>query len=100
MFLHHSSKSSSFAFLFIGQSLIEKTESPIPSSDNSSNMSLAEPYHLVHFVMEDKNGKLNCPYLIKKNIEGIGVPWCKYLNKGGIDNNWTQEERNTLVSYY
>jgi hypothetical protein len=50
--------------------------------------------------VNDKNGQLNCPYLIKKNIKGIGVPWCKYLNKGGIDNNWTQEERNTLVNYY
>jgi hypothetical protein len=46
--------------------------------------------------------KINsCPYWGNKDINGVKMPWCHYLNKGGWDNrDYIPEERNKILEYY
>ncbi len=38
-----------------------------------------------------------CPFYKYKEISGVKVPWCDYLNLGGMDNNWTEEELKNII---
>jgi hypothetical protein len=46
-------------------------------------------------------GKINrCPYFEDKNINGVCVPWCDYLECGGISNNHSQEDYKKIRKFY
>lgn len=42
----------------------------------------------------------HCPFSTYKTINGVNVPWCSYLNQGGISNNTSDEEYEKLIDYY
>jgi hypothetical protein len=46
------------------------------------------------------NGNVYCPYSTSKNFNDVRVPWCDYLDKGGVDNGHTEEEWNKLIEYF
>ena len=41
-----------------------------------------------------------CPYSTYKNINGVNVPWCSFLEKGGVSNNTSDEEYEKLLDHY
>lgn len=41
-----------------------------------------------------------CPYFQSKIINGVETPWCVFLNLGGIDNRWTEEEWLKIKEHY
>jgi len=41
-----------------------------------------------------------CPYSDIKEINGVEVDWCTYLNSGGLGNNTTDEEWEKLVEHF
>lgn len=46
-------------------------------------------------------GKVNvCPYYGSKLIAGVKVPWCFYMERGGIDNNWKEQEWEAISKHY
>jgi len=53
-------------------------------------------------ILEDHEGfpTVYCPYHTSKEINGVIVPWCNFLNQGGISNNTTEEEYEKLVEHF
>ena len=41
-----------------------------------------------------------CPYYKSKDIAGIKVPWCEFLESGGTNNGWTEEDWDKVKEYY
>lgn len=41
-----------------------------------------------------------CPYSTYKEFNGVKVPWCSFLEQGGISNNTTEEEFDKLIEYF
>ena len=41
-----------------------------------------------------------CPYYKSKIVEGIDLPWCDFLNLGGVSNSTTDEEYEKLVNHF
>ena len=41
-----------------------------------------------------------CPYSSYKKIAGVSVPWCNFLDEGGDNNNWTDEDYDKLEKHY
>jgi hypothetical protein len=47
------------------------------------------------------NGKIKtCPYLTKKEFNGVEVPWCNFLNCGGLDNNHDETDIPKLIEHF
>jgi len=49
------------------------------------------------------DGSLNtvfCPYSKYKEINNVKIPWCYYLDRGGLPNPLTDEDFNKLVEYF
>jgi len=42
----------------------------------------------------------NCPYLTKKTFNGVDVPWCLFLNCGGLSNNTDDSEIPKLIEHF
>lgn len=60
-------------------------------------------YTWIKFPSEENNwrGKTKfCPFYSFKEINGVKIPWCSYLNLGGMDNNWNEEDWNKVRSHY
>jgi hypothetical protein len=61
-------------------------------------------YYCYRFVKgKNKYGIPNtesCPYLNGKEINGVVVPWCEYLEKGGIGNDGTKEDWQKLIDFF
>jgi hypothetical protein len=46
-------------------------------------------------------GKIKaCPYLTKKTFNGVDVPWCNFLNCGGLDNNQDDSDIPKLIEHF
>jgi hypothetical protein len=41
-----------------------------------------------------------CPYFTKKEFNGVEVPWCNFLDCGGLDNSHEDEDIGKLVEYF
>lgn len=41
-----------------------------------------------------------CPFYGNKDINGVKVPWCSYLEEGGTDNGWEDEEWQKVKARY
>ena len=41
-----------------------------------------------------------CPYYRRREINGTFVPWCDYLNLGGIDNNWSKDDWEKVRAHF
>jgi hypothetical protein len=54
-----------------------------------------------HFDKSDKNSVKTkfCPYSVIKNINGVDVNWCDYINEGDTG-NCSDEDFEKLVEYY
>lgn len=49
----------------------------------------------------NRKGKIKtCPYLTKKEFNGVDVPWCSFLDCGGIDNNHDDSDIEKLVQHF
>ena len=48
----------------------------------------------------DSTPVVYCPHSINKEINGINIPWCSFLDKGGVSNDNTDEEWKKLVEYF
>jgi len=42
----------------------------------------------------------SCPFSTYKTINGVNVPWCSFLDQGGVDNNISDRDYKKLVDYY
>lgn len=49
---------------------------------------------------EDGIPVVYCPFSKTKDINGVPVPWCTFLNKGGTSNDHTEEQWAKLVEYF
>lgn len=63
------------------------------------------PYcYVIDFTKEDQNTTgvpvRYCPYHSKKEFNGVKVPWCLFLNEGGTDNYFTDEQWEKLVDHF
>jgi hypothetical protein len=46
-------------------------------------------------------GKIKrCPYYTHKTLNGVSVPWCVFLNCGGIDNAHDDSQIQSLVEHF
>lgn len=44
---------------------------------------------------------VSCPHRTEKDIAGVQVPWCKFLNSGGTENSkWSEEEWQKLITHF
>lgn len=43
---------------------------------------------------------VSCPYDSYKNINGVNVPYCAYLEKSGCKNGWKDGEFEKLIEYF
>lgn len=41
-----------------------------------------------------------CPFFGDKNFNGVNVPWCCFLNKGGLDNRDYGEDYDKLLLHF
>lgn len=41
-----------------------------------------------------------CPYLTKKEFNGAEVPWCSFLDCGGIHNNQSESDITKLIEHF
>jgi hypothetical protein len=51
----------------------------------------------------DEQGRLKtkpCPYLTNKVFNGVEVPWCNFLECGGLNNSHDDSEVSKLVDYF
>jgi hypothetical protein len=47
-----------------------------------------------------KGRAARCPYHTTKEINGVHVPYCSFLEMGGLDNDMEDSEFNKLVEHY
>jgi hypothetical protein len=41
-----------------------------------------------------------CPYSTFKTINGVNVPWCSFLEKGGVENGISEGDYSKLIDHY
>lgn len=41
-----------------------------------------------------------CPFFEYKEVVGVQVPFCNFLNLGGPQNGWTEEESEKIDQFY
>jgi hypothetical protein len=63
---------------------------------------IPEMVHNITKIMETGEDipYVSCPYYTTKKINNVCVPWCNYLDQGGISNDHTEEEIKLLSDHY
>jgi hypothetical protein len=61
--------------------------------------------YIINYTKTSSNFKdeipvVYCPYRITKEINKVRVPWCSFLNKGGIGDYYSEEDWSRLVKYF
>jgi hypothetical protein len=55
-------------------------------------------------IPSEKNGykgkTIKCPYLIYRNINGVQIPWCEYMDAGSIPNGISDDHYGKLIEYF
>lgn len=75
--------------------LVSKDENLIPQGDHC--------YHWLELPSSDNNftGTTKpCPFYGDKVLNGVNVPWCHYLDQGGLDNRDYGADWGKLVSLF
>lgn len=70
---------------------------------NNKQMIPPGPYcYVIDFTKEFEDGVpvVYCPFHTTKEINGVYVPWCSFLDNGGISDDHTQEQWDKLIEYF
>lgn len=73
----------------------EKDTSMIPEGDYCYTW-IETPNRETNFRGKTKS----CPYFTKKEFNGVEVPWCSFLDCGGLDNNQEDSDIPKLIEHF